>query len=108
LQGETFAGLDQPSPGGGKPLVNVLGGPVEDIPLLREDQPTGMAVEERDLELTLHTLDLPADGRLAEPQTIASPCEAARLGDCIEDPHLVPIQRAFQIAQGERRCSEPT
>jgi hypothetical protein len=49
-----------------------------------------MAVKERDLELTLHRLDLPADSRLAEPQAIASPREAAGLGDCIEDPRLVP------------------
>ena len=50
-----------------------------------------MAVEQRHAEALLERADLAADGGLAEVQRFARMGEAARLGDGVKDPQLVPI-----------------
>src|SRR5215472_10254248 len=50
-----------------------------------------MAVKQRDTEALLKRADLTAHRRLAQIQGLAGMGKAARLGDSVEDPQLVPI-----------------
>ena len=63
----------------------------QQLALLGQDQAAGMAVKQRHAEAFLERADLPADGGLAEVQRFAGMGEAARLGDGVKHPQLVPI-----------------
>src|SRR5712691_9765157 len=52
-----------------------------------------MPVEKRHAEAFLERADLPADGGLAQVERFAGMGEAARLGDRVKHPQLVPIHR---------------
>ena len=72
---------------------HVARGAIEQLALLGQDQAARMAVEQRDAQLLLERADLAADRRLAEIQRLARMGEAARLGDRVENPQLVPVHR---------------
>ena len=70
--------------------------------LLGQDQPAGMAVKQRHAKALLERADLAADRGLAEVQRFARMGKAARLGDRVENPQLVPIHAH---APGSRRAA---
>jgi len=70
---------------------HVVGGAVEQLALLGEDQAAGVAVEQRNLKCLLERRNLPRDGGLAEVQRLAGMREAACLGHGVEDAQLVPV-----------------
>ena len=72
-------------------------GAKQQLALLGQDQAARMAVEQRHAEAFLERADLPADRRLAEIQRLAGMGEAARLGDRVKDPQLVPIHRHVRL-----------
>ena len=74
---------------------HIARGAKQEFTLLGQDQPAGVAVEQRDTQAFLERADLPADGRLAEIQRLASMREAARLGHRVEYPQLVPVHPRF-------------
>ena len=59
--------------------------------MLGQDQPAGVAMEQRNAEAFLERADLAADRGLAEVQRFPRMGEAACLGDGMKDPQLVPI-----------------
>src|SRR5437879_10798569 len=52
-----------------------------------------MPVEQRYAEAFLERADLPADRGLAQVERLAGMGEAARLGDRVKNPQLVPVHR---------------
>jgi hypothetical protein len=70
---------------------HVVGGALQQLALLGEDEPARMAVEQRDAELLLERGDLPRYRRLRQAELLARMGEAAGLGGCVEDLELVPI-----------------
>ena len=93
LAGRLVLRIGQPGAGGRKLGEDVMGGAVEELALLGQDQAAGVAVEQRHLEVLLERADLAADRRLRQAQIMAGMGEAAGLGDRVEDPELVPIHR---------------
>ena len=73
----------------------------QQLALLGQDQAASMAMEERHAEAFLERADLAADGGLAEVQRFAGMGEAARLGDGVKDPQLVPIH---PVSPDDRRA----
>src|SRR6266851_2001602 len=68
-----------------------------------------MPVKQRHAEALLKRADLPAHRRLAEVQRLARMGKAARLGDRMKNPQLVPIHRhllAFREAPSPNLAGE--
>ncbi len=59
-----------------------------------------MPVEQRHAEAFLERADLPADGGLAEIERLARMGEAARLGNRMKNPQLVPVHRHLLAFRG--------
>ena len=91
VAGRPLARLDEARPGGLEAHAHVAGGAEQEVALLGQDQPAGVAVEQRRLELALERADLPAHRRLAEVEIVAGAGEAAGFRDGVEDPNLVPV-----------------
>ena len=77
--GNQGLGLVQPA----RHLADVA---VQQFALLGEDQAAGVPVEQRRVERLLERADLPADGRLAQMQNLASMGEAAGIGNRQKNP----------------------
>jgi hypothetical protein len=56
-----------------------VGGPIEQLALLGQDEATRMAVEQRNRELLLQRAYLARDRRLGEAELLPRMCETARL-----------------------------
>ena len=66
---------------------------IQQLALLGQDQAARMAMEQRHAEAFLERADLAADRGLAEIERLAGMGEAARLGDGVKHPQLVPVHR---------------
>ena len=97
LAGRLVLRIGQPSAGGGKLGEDVMGGAVENLALLGENETPGMAVEQRHLEVLLERADLAADRRLRQAQIMAGMGEAAGIGHRVKDSELVPIHRPCTV-----------
>ena len=93
VAGRPLARLDEARPGGLEAHAHVAGGAEQEVALLGQDQPAGVAVEQRRLELALEGADLPAHRRLAEAEIVAGAGEAAGFRDGVEDPESCPSPR---------------
>ncbi len=69
----------------------VVRGVVQQLALLGEDEPAGMAVEQRDAELLLERRHLPRHCRLRQAELLARMGEAAGLGSGVKDLELIPV-----------------
>src|SRR4029453_16374898 len=63
LAGRLVLGIGKPGAGGGKLGEDVMGGAIEDLALLGQNQTPGMTVKQRHLEILLERADLAADRR---------------------------------------------
>ena len=77
---------------------HVMGGAIEQLALLGEDQPARMAVEQRDRQFLLERADLPRHRRLRQPELLAGMREAAGFGRGVEHLQLVPVHPSFSVA----------
>ena len=68
-----------------------MGGFVKNLPLLSQDKPTGMPVEQRHIQGLFQRTNLAADGRLAEIKRLSRMGEAACLSNSVKDSQLVPV-----------------
>ena len=102
VAGGAFARLHEAGAGVLQPLFHVAGGPEQEIALLRENEPAGVAMEQGGLQLAIEGADLAAHGRLAQADIVTGPREAARLRDVEEDADLVPVQGVHSRTHPER------
>ena len=85
-------------------LVDDLGGrAVQHLALLGQHEPARVAMEQRDLQLSLQRRNLTAHRRLAHVQAIAGMREAARLGGRVKDPELIPVHSRTPHPRANRR-----
>ena len=77
---------------------------VQRLALLGQDQPTGVAVEQRHLQGFLERRDLPRYRRLAEIERVSRVGEAPGLRHGVEDAQLVPV---YHSASPARRSQDP-
>ena len=98
VAGRPLAGIDETRLGGLEPHPHVAGGTEQQVALLGEDEPAGMAVEEGRAQLALERADLAADGGLAQAQVLTGAREAASFRDGVENPDLVPIHDVFLVS----------
>ena len=70
---------------------HVVRGVMKKLALLRENEPAGMAVKQRDAELLLQCRDLARHRRLRQAKLLAGMGEAAGFGGGVENLELVPI-----------------
>src|SRR5215217_1434896 len=59
--------------------------------MLCQNETTGVAVKQRNLQALLKRADLAADGGLIDTKLIAGPSEVASLRHLVEKPDLVPV-----------------
>ena len=78
---------------------DVMRGVVEELALLGEDEPAGVAMKQRDAQLLLERGDLPRYSRLREPERLAGVGEAARLGSGVKHLQLVPVHAHCRAAR---------
>ena len=79
---------------------HVMGGAVEQLALLGEDQPAGVAVEQRDRQFLLERADLPRHRRLRQTELLAGMREAAGFRRGVKHLQLVPVHSLFSIRHG--------
>ena len=61
--------------------------------MLRQNETTGVAVKQRNLQALLKRTDLTADGGLIDAKLISGPSEVASLRHLVEQPDLVLVHR---------------
>ena len=80
-----------------------MGGAVQHFALLGEDEPAGMAVEQRHVEIGFKGADLAADGGLRQGELMARMGKASGVRYRVKNPELVPIHGSYSAAL--RTCS---
>jgi hypothetical protein len=84
-------GIHEPRLGGGKLGEYIMRSAVEHLALLGQNQATGVAMKQRNVQLLLQRADLPAHGRLREAKLMAGMSEAAGISDGMKNPQAIPI-----------------
>ena len=88
-----LAAVGQFRPRGFELHEHVVGGTVQHLALLGQDQPARVAVKQRDVELLFERGHLPRHRRLRKPKLLARMGEAAGFGGGMEHLELIPIHR---------------
>src|SRR5207253_11204041 len=86
--------------------VHVVGGTVQKLALLGQDQPARMAVKQRNAQLLFERGNLARDGGLRQSELLAGMGETARLGRGVKDLELVPVHEIVTTADDGGRKSK--
>ena len=70
---------------------HVMRSAIEELPLLGQNQPTRVPMEQRDRKLLFERRYLARHGRLRKPELFAGVGEAARLRGSVENLELIPV-----------------
>ena len=84
-----------------------IGGIIQQLAFLGQDQAARMAVEQGDADAFLKRADLARDGRLAQVQGFARVGETACFGNRVEDSQFVPVHFLSFFMAGRRRIIPP-
>src|SRR5262249_56078505 len=79
---------------------HVVGGVMEELTLLGQNEPARMTVKQRHAELLFERRHLPRHRRLRQAELLAGMREAAGLGGGVENLELVPVHGPLRTRQG--------